>query len=148
MNEAIFIEEMEKLEKRFVLQKSKEISNGWIIIDKDNDIIYSFIEKDYFNTLSVKCLYNQGEELSHSKKMLLKYQMEFWFLYKHGELAYPDNKYTFKPLNGKEEGYYKITHNIPPIFEIIVRDEGSLGELAECLTELAALCKEKNKVIL
>ena len=63
-------------------------------------------------------------------------------------MAYPDENYTFKSLNGKEEGYYKITHNVTPTFEIIVRDEGSLGELAEFLTELADLCRKKNKVIL
>ena len=148
MEKVIFVDEMQELSKRFILQKSEENEKCWLIIDKLNNIVYSFIEKEYFDTTKISYLTEEQENMNYADKMHLKYEMEYWFLYMHPELAYPDSEFTFKPFENLEDGYYKITHNVPPIFEVIVKSEGTYHELAEYLTKLADLCNKKDLIIL
>ena len=148
MENVRFVDEMEELDKRFVLQKSQRKENCWLITDKPNNIIYSFIEKDYFNTLKVEFLNDKQANLSYAEKMDLKYEMEYWFLYMHEDLVYPDNEFTFKPFKNLNEGYYKITHNTPPVFDVIVKSEGCTKQLADYLRQLADICDRKDMIII
>ena len=54
MRNVIFVDEMQELSKRFALQKNEKNRKCWLVIDKPYNIIYSFIEKDYFNTLKTE----------------------------------------------------------------------------------------------
>lgn len=148
MEKIILTDEMNELDKRFILKQSANNPKCWMVVDKPNNIIYSFTEHDYFNTVKTKYLDEKQENLSYDQKMDLKYEMEYWFLYVHQKLAYPDQEYTFTPIADKTKGYYKISHTTPPLFDVIVKSEGITQELAIYLEELAKICKEKKLAII
>ena len=146
--DVIFRKDVEELNKRFILKKSEKCANRWQIFDKEYNIIYSFLEKDYFRTLDTCFLNDAQQRLSDDDKMHLRYDMEYWFLMLHHDMAYPDEEFTFQLLEDKQEGYYKITHNHPLLYEVIVKDEGFMIDLAKSLRKLADLCEEQDKAII
>ncbi len=144
----VTMEEMEKLKNRFVLKKSEKTPNRWQIFDKEYNVLYSFLENDYYNTFETCYLNDEQENMDMQDKLHLRYDMEQWFLMYHDDLACPDQEFTMQWLEGKDGNYYKITHHEPMVFELYVKDEGAMKELAANLRRLADYCDAKDLIIM
>lgn len=89
----------------------------------------------------------KNRRLGYADKMHLKFEMEYWFLYFYYELVYPNSEATFTPYYNLKERYYN-THNVHPVVDVIVRNEGDTKEFSECLKKLTFICHKNNLIII
>lgn len=135
------------MNKRFKLEKSRELPDWWVLTDTENLIVCKFKEHEYNETQRVSVIEdskfannpNCANELAHIMSEMGDYMFSHWY-----SIALPTPVFEFRQDDDNDR--MLLIRNKFPKFTIEIQDDCDLKQLSDALKSAGEfVIKFKNK---